>query len=373
MLRRRTMTKPAIDTIIMDQTIEDPAAALSGDINGPVIQAIRAKIRRCLAKYTGDREMTIRYLRNDNSNYYDDGTASVLTGAQGDVMVYFPTFYYKYNKINDYAFSFSFALKKPDNTWKESTECLVGAYEACIVSYKVYSRSEAGSAGYNSQGVYKKDARARGNGYQLIDYDQHKIIAWLFYAIYGTRNCQSVCGRGTNSYTKSTGQTNTIGNADTKTANGNSMSVNFLGIENCWGNKYEWVDNVVVNPDSSDGVWRVTDTVTGATRDIAGMAPNGSSDCPKTVVAGTFLDLVIKEGGMSDTSGYCDLQFISSSMYRVVARSYTMSNGYGGVACADVNYNSGFSNATTSSRLAFRGKINEAASVSAFKAIPITN
>lgn len=372
--RTVTVTYERIKTsrIVQDDSISDPEN-ISGDVNGTIIQQIRAKIRRCLAKKSADGQMTIRYLRNDNSNYYDDGSAAKLDGTEGDVMVYFPTFYYKYESLGAYKFAYSFALVQLDSTWKKSSEFLLGAYEAYVTSNKVYSRSGVASTGNVSTDNFKSYARARGTGYQIIDYDMHKMMAWLFYSIYGTRHCQSVCGSGTNSYTKDAGQTNTIGNADTTTANGNSMSINFLGIENCWGNKYEWIDNVIVNPSSANGVWRVTDTVTGATRDIAGMAPNNTWSYPKTVVAGEYLDIAIKEAGMSDSTGYADGQYISTNTSRVVARSCFNSFTSGGVASANCSYTSTNTNSYFGSRLAFRGVVREAESVSAFKSITISN
>lgn len=365
-----TVTYERIKTsrIVQDDSIADPEN-ISGDVNGTIIQQIRAKIRRCLAKKSADGQMTIRFLRNDNSNYYDDGSAAKLDGTEGDVMVYFPDIYYKYESLGSYKFAYSFALVQIDSTWKKSPAFLLGAYEAYVESNKVYSRSGLESTRSVSQANYKSYSRARGTGYQIIDYDMHKMIAWLFYSIYGTRHCQSICGSGTNTYTKAAGQTNTIGNADTTTANGNSMSVNFLCIENCWGNKYEWLDNVVVN----NGTWVITDTVTGVSRSVVGLQTNGSWGWPKKMIAGENMDLIATEGGLSDSTGYCDGFLTTTSASRVVARSCYYSFSYGGVAFAFASNGSTYTYSYCGSRLAFRGVIREAESVSAFKSITISN
>lgn len=368
--RTVTVTYERIKTsrVVQDDSIADPAN-ITGDVNGTIIQQIRAKFRRCLAKKSADGQMTIRYLKNDNSNYYDDGTAAKLDGTEGDVMVYFPRFYYKYENLGSYKFAYSFALVQLDSTWQESPESLLGAYEAYANSNKLYSRTSVTTSGNISQANFKAYARARGTGYQLIDYDQHKMIAWLFYAIYGTRHCQSICGSGTSSYTKDAGLTNAIGNADTTTANGNSMSVNFLGIENCWGNKYEWIDNVVIN----GATWVITDLVTGTSRSVTGLQTNGSWGYAKTAVAGEFLDIIAKEGGMSDSTGYCDGYLTTTGSSLVAARSCDGSNAQCGVACANCDDSSSSTDSSYGSRLAFRGVIREAESVSAFKAISVTN
>lgn len=362
------------NTIVIDESITNPATAISGDVNGEVIKVIRAGHRRALAKYLGNGEMAICFLQNDNSNFYHDGTAALLDGTEGDVMSYRPTFYYKYIKLDADRYSITFSLSRIDETFKVADECLIGAYEAYMLNNKLYSVSGVQSSGSISQTNFKAYARARGTGYQIIDWDMHKMIPWLFYAIYGDRNCQSVCGSGTDSYEKETGQTNGIGNADTTTTNGYSMSVNFLGLENCWGNKYEFLDNVIVNPDANNiGVWRITDTVTGEVRNVQGLVPNNAWGWPKRMIAGEHLDIIVSEAGMSATTGFCDGQYLSTSLTRVVLRSGNSSYSNGGVACAYADRDASGANANIGSRLAFRGKIVKIVSVAEFKSIQIIN
>ncbi|MDD4115869.1 MAG: hypothetical protein PHG27_09815 [Massilibacteroides sp.] len=362
------------NTIIIDESITNPSTAISGDVNGSIITAIRAGHRRCLAKYLGSLEMAICYLRNDNSSFYHDSTAALLDGIEGDVMLYRPVFYYKYIKLDADRYSITFSLSRIDETFQMADECLIGAYEAYAVNNKLYSVSDVQSSGSINQTNFKAYARARGTGYQLIDWDMHKMIPWLFYAIYGNRNCQAICGSGTNSYEKATGQTNGIGNVDTTTANGNSMSVNFLGLDNCWGNKYEFLDNVIVNPDANNlGVWRITDTVTGEVRNVQGLAPNNAWEWTKRMIAGEHLDIIVSEAGMSATTGFCDGQYLSTALTRVVLRSGSSSGSFGGVAFACASIGASGAGAYFGSRLAFRGKIVKIVSVAEFKAIQIIN
>lgn len=361
------------NTIVIDESITNPATAISGDVNGEVIKVIRAGHRRALAKYLGNGEMAICFLQNDNSNFYHDGTAALLDGTDGDVMTYRPTFYYKYIKLDADRYSITFSLSRIDETFKVCNEALIGSYEAYALNGKLYSVSGVQSSDSISQTNFKANARARGTGYQLIDWDMHKMIPWLFYAIYGDRNCQSVCGSGTSS-SKETGQTNGIGNADTTTTNGNSMSVNFLGLENCWGNKYEFIDNVIVNPDANNiGVWRITDTVTGEVRNVQGLVPNNAWEWPKRMIAGEHLDIIASEAGMSATTGFCDVQLLGTGLTRVVRRSFNSSVSDGGVACAVASIDASFAGAISGSRLAFRGKIVKIVSVAEFKSIQIIN
>ena len=362
-----------VDTISHDESITSPAN-MYGDVNGSVIKKIRSLHRRCLAKYLGDGKMAICYLQDDNSNFYSDGTSAALDGTEGDVMVYRPSYSHLFERIDENRFKVSFSLIALGGMWKNVDACLIGAYEAYSVNNKLYSRSGVASAGSISQTNFKAYARARGTGYQIIDYDMHKEIPWLFYALYGTRNCQAVCGSGTNAYDKQPGQTNGIGNTDTTTANGNTMSVNFLGLENCWGNKYEFLDNVIYNPDSGSlGVWQITDTKTGATRRVQGLVPTNAWAWPKKMAAGDELDIIETESGLSDSTGYCDGQYLSTSLSRVVMRSGSHSSSYGGVASANTGYGASDAVAAIGSRLAFRGEIIVYESVAAFKALSVVN
>jgi hypothetical protein len=360
--------------IIIDQTITDPAAMISGDVNGKAIQWIRNNSHRYLGKYTAAGKMTVCQLNDSDGTKYSDGTTANLTGTEGDVWMKLPRFFYHAEEIETDVWKIGFGLDKVDNTWKEwdGTD-LIGVYEAYNTGSKTYSRSGVATTGSISQAIFKTYARARGDGYTIVKHKHQNIMAFLFYAKYGNTNCQALIGSGTNSYTKNSGETNALGMVDTQAAtNGNTQSINFWGLENWWGNKYEWLDNVVCNPVSANGVWCVTED-DGSTRDVQGVVANDWVYFKKMVI-GKNLDLVMKVAdAASGTTGYCDAQYISNSTARVVARSCYNSNANGGVACAAASYDSSGTSAYIGSRLAFRGEITEAESVAAYKAIAVTN
>lgn len=360
--------------ITIDQTITDPATMISGDINGEVIQWIRNNSHRYLGKYTAAGKMTVCQLNDTDGTKYADGTTAVLTGTEGDVWMKLPRFFYHAEEIETDVWKIGFGLDKVDNTWKEwdGTD-LIGVYEVFNSGSKAYSRSGVESTRSVSQANWKTYARARGDGYTLVKHKHQNIMGCLFYAMYGNTNCQALIGSGTNSYTKINGDTNALGMVDTQAAtNGNSQSINFWGLENWWGNKYEWLDNVVYNPVSGNGVWRVTED-DGTTRDVQGAVTN-SWVYPKKMVIGENLDLVVKTtDAASDTTGYCDAQYTATGTNLVVLRSCSNSNAHGGVACAYAGYASSSTHTYYGSRLAFRGEITEAESVAAYKAIAVTN
>ena len=88
------------------------------------------------------------------------------------------------------------------------------------------------------------------------------------------------------------------------------------------------------------------------------------------MVHGRYMDVIAARGGGSETSGYYDWQNISGSTARVVYRSSSYANAYGGVSYASAYSDSSSTYAIIGSRLAFRGQIVKATSVSEYKASP---
>lgn len=363
-----------ISTIIINQNITDPTTMISGDVNGQAIQWIRTNSHNYLVKKNTEGIVDVCQLDDSTREKYHDGSAAVLTGEEGDVMMKLPNFAYKSVEAEPDIWHISFAQKPVDNTWKVwEGDDMIGCYKAFVDAEKVYSRSGVDSTDKISQGNFKAYARNRGIGYTLVRWEQHCMIAFLFYAMYGHTNSQYKIGKGIDSSIKVTGLTNSLGMTDTvgDGGNGDASSINLLGLENWWGNKYEWIDNVIYNPESGNGVFRVTDTITGETRDIAGMAPNNSWNWPKTVVAGEYLDIIVKEAGGNGSIGYCDGQYLSTSASRVVLRSYSYSDSYGGVSCLHASNDSSYTSTSCGSRLAFKGIINEIQNVEEFKSIQL--
>ena len=70
----------------------------------------------------------------------------------------------------------------------------------------------------------------------------------------------------------------------------------------------------------------------------------------------------------SSSTYYCDYYNYSGQTSRVVYRSNYHASSYGGVSYAYANYHSSNTYTYIGSRLAFRGKIEEAESVADFKA-----
>lgn len=385
---RRRFLSPAsktYDEIIIDQANPDPMTRVSGDINGPIVQYIRQNSHRYLCKYNqSDGTMVICQLDDNNSNFYFDGHASVLTGQEGDVMMKLPKFYTKFTNISGdlSRVSIKFSLYKEDDSWIEWGDCdLIGVYEAVYQNNNLRSVSGVESSGGISQVNFYNYARMRegyrnpgpGYGFTLVKLRHQNIMGILYVAMYGNTNCQETIGYGTGNYTKRTGQTNALGMTDTqKGTNGNTMSINFWGLENWWGNKYEWVDNVLVNPESVNSVFRITED-NGITRDVQSMSTRGSWVYPHKMVLGDNLDLIAAPGesGGAFNEGWSDSQYIGIYTARMVMRSRHSSLDNGGVACLDADYASSPAGANVGSRLCYTGIMLEYYDSNEFIKVPL--
>ena len=264
---------------------------------------------------------------------------------------------------------------EPD--WVEHDACLVGVAETSEVSGVLRSvmvaAASKGGITYQSFSTYSAN-----RGMQQIDYEMHKDIANLFFARYGTRDSQAQCGLGSSSYTRNMNGTASLGMLDTVnilgstyylSANGSRVAIsniNCMGYQDLYGDKFEGVDKVRINPSSANGIWRIT-MPDGSTRNIQGRT---ASAYIRRVVFGKYMDIVpTGNSGGSDSTYYADYHSYEAATSRVLFRSYYYAYSYGGVTNAYALYTTTYSYAYFGSRLAFRGTLVKAASVEAFKAI----
>lgn len=135
----------------------------------------------------GGGEVFVCRLKEDNSNLYFDGSPADLTGQEGDVMVAFLEFWYK---VDDNKFLYHFADHNIDGTYIHVPRSLVGAYKGYVSLNRLYSWSDVTPTTNVSLSDFRSYAKARGTGFQVIDFQQHCVIAMMLYAKYKTRNLQ---------------------------------------------------------------------------------------------------------------------------------------------------------------------------------------
>ena len=289
---------------------------------------------------------------------------------------------------------------EPD--WVANDEHLCAVVGSSIVGSKlracITGGSTAASLSWTDFHYYSQQ-----RGMQQIDALMHFRIANLFYAKYGCRDSQEQCGAGQNTNSRVTGgtaghgMTDTIGYEEASKINPNvtnSMIDNLvhqyawykgeddygeatvtqvnntscLGYEDIFGNKYDMMDWVDLPNDSGNsGKWRIW-LPDGTQLLVKGMT---SSDWWITAVAHGKYMAVVPVGSVNGSSSthYCDKYWISTAAGRVVYRGYNYAVASGGVSNAHADVDASYTSTGVGSRLAFRGKIVRAQSVSAYKAI----
>ena len=212
----------------------------------------------------------------------------------------------------------------------------------------------------------------RGAGYQLQDYEQHKEISNLWWALNGTTNEQSVVGNG--GHDAILNKLDSIGMADSSNA-GNSLN-SILGLKHYVGCDSEWMDYIAFNIPSyetfykarcidtdssypSDYIAHIYDPVKKTERTVKSVE-SSNANCVVRLVHGAKCDILPSRVHNADTSKYVTHYaagyWINSSKGRCVLRSGNNSNANSGLAYANANNASSNSNTNYGARLAFRGK-----------------
>jgi hypothetical protein len=394
-------------------------------------------MKRCVLNADGSVNY---YLNPSDSTQKADGSAANINGADGNVMVEIPKFYFRH------------LLVGPLNTWKIRTQPLTGyqvhpafvkaavevsyryvsAYDACLQfsrsvtavadagsgditvttsaqhplyagdsvtisgttsyngTYTVVSRAstttftvtaafvatETGTAaGYVSGknlddmtaniqtgldklasvddqyplvGVTRPECRTlsanNGTGWHQLDFALWSAIQMLYLAEYADFNTQAELGAGnTNgSYLASSvdqtdsphtiaGASNALGNASTNTTTGAGVSakpgtsfMSYRGIENWYGNCWNWADGINVNVTATGNVHITNDyrnfadgTATGHTL-VSSVFPTGSGFIRDILNTAAYFLSRTNSGG-SSTTYITDQHFASVSASRVVA------------------------------------------------------
>lgn len=298
---------------------------------------------------------------------------------------------HKYAEFDCVVLSNSDKIEDMEPDWVEHEPCLVAVFEACTIGSKLYSAATGNaSVGSLTQSDFIYYAKQRG--LQLIDWEMHKDIANLFFAFYGRRDSQDQCGYGQSTEQRNIGTTALLGMQDTISYNSDGgahqtsnawyvrpnedgknvysliYNTNCMGYENLYGDKYEWLSGVSLpNTNTQEQYKLLIEMPDGSTRKVKSGTVSGYCT---GMYHQKYMDIVgVHSQKGSSTTYYCDEFNVSNAANRVVCRSYNYSNANGGVSFANCGYDSSSPYTSIGSRLAFRGEIEEAESVTAFKAI----
>ena len=352
--------------------------------NRNVIESLRSKFKRCIAKPYGDDAALISYCNESHSKKWPDNTDITYTGRnQENMMVHFPKYYHKTIERSPGIWRTYISEQQIDSDYIEEPERLVGVYEAYKYSDLNWLCSDGGVESTHSQTIatFVTQAKANGSMWSIQDYRIHATIARIFCAYYKTTNISTSnssipCSGGTKPYNAGkTGGTISLGNKDGRLAtleDSTHYSTSFLGLEDCYYSKWEFVQGINI----LKGKYVVYDGGSFPDKDVAeleaagatnirvvGYEPNpaatdGYSGWTKAVAQGKYGDVVPTAHGGSETTYYSDYSWFNPTGNRIFLRSGASDNGSRcGVFLANASNASSLSLAGIGARLAFYGKI----------------
>jgi len=193
-----------------DVTNSNPAVTRIGNMPLHATLPVHNKIKACLLLDNG----TVNYYLNQTDwSKKEDGTASNLTGTDGQVMVEIPAFYWKFT--TDGNIRRVLISEYPLTGYTAVPRMFVSAYEAVLqrsnlklasvknltTDFRGGSNTSAWDAAYNtmlgrpvtslSRTQFRTYARNRSTGWQAYTYQAHTVLWWLFVTEFATRQSQA--------------------------------------------------------------------------------------------------------------------------------------------------------------------------------------
>jgi hypothetical protein len=165
----------------------------------------------------------------------------------------------------------------------------------------------------------RSQAQARGTGWQIQTYFATHALQLLYLVEYADFDTQSTIGRGVVDVSSriNTGDTISLGNASgAASGTDGEVSISYRGVENFWGNSYQWIDGLNRNGSevfvANEGFEsdKFTSPYTLLTDDIL----SGTRDFVTNI---TFPDFLMSVGGGSDSSHLHDRNDLRETGNRV--------------------------------------------------------
>ena len=364
-----------------DENNSSTTCATGGNRN--VIESLRSKFKRCIAKPYGDDAALISYCNEENSANWPDGSAiDIDLSRKENRMVYFPKYYHKTVERSPGIWRTYISEQQIDSDYIEEPEMLLSTFEAYTnTDGTLLSAWGVTSTASQTMATFVSQAKSNGPLWGIGDYRSHATIARMFCAYYKTTNISTSnsaipCSGGTKRYNYGiTGATITLGNRDGKkatTSDTSYYSTNFLGLEDCYYSKWEFVQGINI----LKGKYVVYDGGSFPDKDVAeleaagatnirvvGYEPNpaatdGYNGWTKAVAQGKYGDVVPTAHGGSETTYYSDYSWFNPTANRIFLRSGNSDDGSRcGVFVAGAINASSVSWTVIGARLAFYGKI----------------
>lgn len=364
-----------------DENNSSTTCATGGNRN--VIESLRSKFKRCIAKPYGDDAALISYCNEENSANWPDGSGiDTVFARKENRMIHFPKYYHKTVERSPGIWRTYISEQQIDSDYIEEPEMLLGTFEAYTnTDGTLLSAWGVTSTASQTMATFVSQAKLNGPLWGIGDYRSHATIARMFCAYYKTTNISTSnsaipCSGGTKRYNYGiTGATITLGNRDGKkatTSDTSYYSTNFLGLEDCYYSKWEFVQGINI----LKGKYVVYDGGSFPDKDVAELEAAGATNIrvvgyepnpaatevyngwTKAIVQGKYGDVLPTAHGGSETTYYSDYGWFNPTGNRIFLRSGASALGSQcGVFVANAHHASSGSWSNVGARLAFYGKI----------------
>ena len=303
---------------------------------------------------------------NNFAQFEDGSSADITSGNAGDVMIEIPKFYYKIERNGNYIdvkianalmagftdYAFKYKGESKDKFY-------IGVYLGYMDGSKLRSLSGKVVAGNKTIGAFRTAAQANGAGYEQLSFNKLTALQVLYIVMFKNLNSQAALGQGyvSASAFRDTGATNTKGMTYGTTGNSTANdTVKFLGIEDFWGNLYQWIDGYV----SGNGVVLIgdgnfNDTGSGYESHARSGQQFNYPQYIKDVEAGNITAFTPKTGGGSETTYFSDYGYMMNSVYLPLFGGYRSSGAYAGAFYFSCGISASYAHSHVGARLCFCG------------------
>lgn len=322
------------------------------------------------------------YLNPDNYAQYEDGTSADITTLGNDVMIEFPKRGYSIStsqniitiKMTDEPDKAGFCYKPFSRASEGDRDAFYyGAFKGYCSGSKMYSSSGKQPTASQTRATYRGYATARGTGYAQNGFYQLTYIQICYLMQFKNLNSQTTVGygyvlstHGDGSVNRSvnTGGANAYGmNCEViKSTNPSYMTdqnhqVKCLGIEDFWGNIWQWVDGFTTDANRNmftcfiPSLFSDSTSAEGQTNQGQGATANIGNYMSKPQ-GGTDTGFVAKEVSGSETTYFCDSAYLYASCVMFFGGSWS-DGAYAGAFPLFVTSASSASFASVASRLMY--------------------
>lgn len=352
----------------------------------PVIQKDISwvKGRRCLVKKTAEG-VAICYLDENNSELFHDGTTPAkLDGSMGQWMTDLPEFSYSCTEgESDWV---KLHISKELNLANKSRRVLVGVTEAVYrrssngnytlwsCKYPLGSTSSLISTGNLTPVTFHNYANALGEGFDIVDYETHCKVAYMFMTKYKSKDPQGMeqFGIGSCNINKTIGTTSTLGNNDGHT----DTQIAIFGTEDWYGGKEEFMGGIHYNNTNGNTVYYIYDgfypgnVPTGPYRTINVHSDISAQGYISRLEWGDYADLIPIEFSGTSKYFYSDSGSCFNDWHEIRRSGYTCRPD-SGLFYFEGQSVSNSSSMDFSSRIQYRGKIEVIEDPQEFIALPV--